>query len=81
MTTQINYHINKPHTFSSSAQVFNEGQHDEFHTLHIRPDEGNEIVIFFSNHQEMANALNDLRVTCESKIWELVGVPEGEEPF
>ena len=81
MSTQVSYHIDKNHTFSSSAQVFNEGQSDEFHTLHISPEKGHEIVIFFNNHQEMVTALNDLRVTCESKIWELVGMPETAEPF
>lgn len=85
MSIMIHHHILEQNTFTARTNAFNEGKRDEFHTLNICPDSDAEFVLFFRNTQEMITALNELRMVCEAKIWELQGIPEAydldSEPF
>lgn len=85
MSITLNIHPQRNYEFSAETKVFHEGEAVEFHTLTICPDGDTNISIFFHNKEAMVAALNDLRLTCEAKIWELQGIPEAydldAEPF
>ena len=71
----------KDHNFSSEVTTHNEGQPGEFHVLKIHPDDGTSIKVYFQDDASLITALQDLKVMCENKIWDLTAVPSEYEDY
>lgn len=84
--TSVDIHP-KDNEFLSQVLTHNEGNSGEFHVLRIAPDDETMIKIYFNNTQSLINALQDLKVMCENKIWDLTATPSeyeydyAREPF
>lgn len=71
----------KANSFSSEVVTHLEGEEGEFHVLKIHPDDDTSIKVYFNNTQSLVNALHDLKVMCENKIWDLTAVPSEYEDY
>jgi hypothetical protein len=71
------------------CRTINEGEDNEFHIFQFNVEETlpHKVQFFFNTTQEFINFLNDLRSTCENKIWDLTAMPSeyeydyAREPF
>lgn len=82
--TSVQFHIHSDDQFDTRTVAYHVGESIEFHTLKIDSFNNFDLTVFFNDKAQMITALNDLRLTCENKIWELSGMPEYEhsdEPF
>jgi len=83
-TTTVQHHVRDDDAFESQTSAFEVDTKGEFHTIDVEIKHKFKVTLFFNNKAQMITALNDLRLTCENKIWELSGMPEYEysdEPF
>lgn len=83
-TTTVQHHVRNDDVFESQTNAFEVDTKSEFHTLDVGVNDKFRVTLFFNNKAQMITALNDLRLTCENKIWELSGMPEydySDEPF
>lgn len=71
----------KDHNFNSEVVTHYEGQPGEFHVLKIHPDEATSIKVYFQDDASLITALQDLKVMCENKIWDLTAVPSEYEDY
>lgn len=82
--TSIQCHIHSDDSFEARTVAYQVGEPLEFHTLKIESSDNFNLTLYFNDKAQMITALNDLRLVCENKIWELSGMPEYEhsaEPF
>lgn len=83
-TSSVTNFVLPDRKFESNTQAYHEGERNEFHTLTLTVPLEFDCTFYFHDKAQMITALNDLRLTCENKIWELSGMPEYEhsdEPF
>lgn len=71
----------KASEFRSEVKSFDEFSEYSFHVLELNADERNSVHIFFHSDQDLINALQDLKVTCENKIWDLTAIPSEYEDY
>lgn len=80
----VQYHVDDVDLISET-QAFEVDTKSEFHTLRITVGHEFNLTLFFHDKYKAIAALNDIRLTCENKIWELTGMPEeydlSAEPF
>ena len=83
-SASVHFHIHSNDQLDTRTGAYEVGEPLEFHTLKIESYDNFDLTLFFQDKAQMITALNDLRLTCENKIWELSGMPEYEysdEPF
>lgn len=78
--TSLNIHP-KEFEFTSQVKTFEEFSDNVFHVLEINADSRNSFSIFFNGDQALINALQDLKVMCENKIWDLTAIPSEYEDY
>ena len=83
-SASVQFHVHSDDQFDTRTTAYHVGEPIEFHTLKLESFNNFDMTLFFHDKAQMLTALNDLRLTCENKIWELSGMPEYEysdEPF
>jgi hypothetical protein len=82
MSTHLSLHADK-RPVEVETETFFESQPNEFHTLKISVGEhmSDSVCLYFNNTQAFTTFLNDLRLACENKIWDLTAMPSEYEDY